>query len=171
MVTSWQETSQRSMHHSFQFYRRRLRLWTHSHAPCWKLRIMPSRTVGSAYRVWSDTKHHLFLLRIQRVFQWTQSLDPKHALALPPHLHHADRIQNPMEGDDIDNPAVAQPLCTALQVALVDLLASWATFPVAVVGQSSGEIAAAYCVGSLSQDSAMRVSFFDWCHLGHAWLW
>ena len=68
-----------------------------------------------------------------------------------------------MEADDIDNPAVAQPLCTALQVALVDLLASCEIFPVAVVGHSSGEIAAAYCVGSLSQDSAMKVSFYRGC--------
>ena len=65
-----------------------------------------------------------------------------------------------MEADDFDNPAVAQPLCTALQVALVDLLGSWGVFSVAVVGHSSGEIAAAYCVGSLSQDSAMKVSFY-----------
>ena len=65
-----------------------------------------------------------------------------------------------MEADDIDNPAVAQPLCTALQVALVDLLASWGIFPMTVVGHSSGEIAAAYCVGSLSQDSAMKIAFY-----------
>ena len=65
-----------------------------------------------------------------------------------------------MEADRIDNPAVAQPLCTALQIALVDLLASWGLFPLAVVGHSSGETAAAYCVGSLSQDSAIKVSFY-----------
>ena len=79
------------------------------------------------------------------------------------HLHHADRIQKGMDVDDFDNPAVAQPLCTALQVALVDLLGSWGIFPVAVVGHSSGEIAAAYCVRSLSQDSAMKVAFYRGC--------
>ena len=51
-------------------------------------------------------------------------------------------------------------MCTALQIALVDLLASWGILPVAVVGHSSGEIAAAYCVGSLSQSSAIKVSFY-----------
>ena len=49
---------------------------------------MPSRTVDSARRVWSDTNHQLSLREIQRVFQWTQSLDRRHAytLALPPEI-------------------------------------------------------------------------------------
>lgn len=48
----------------------------------------------------------------------------------------------------VDEPKFAQPLCTALQIALVDLLASWELQPVGIVGHSSGEIAAAYCVGA-----------------------
>lgn len=54
---------------------------------------------------------------------------------------------------------MAQPLCTALQIAIVDLLTSWQIFPKAVTGHSSGEIAAAYCAGSLSHESAIRVAF------------
>lgn len=44
----------------------------------------------------------------------------------------------------ITAPTVAQPLCTILQVALVDLLVSVNLLPAVVVGHSSGEIAAAY---------------------------
>ncbi|WQF90272.1 Putative Acyl transferase domain superfamily, phosphopantetheine binding ACP domain, thiolase [Colletotrichum destructivum] len=53
----------------------------------------------------------------------------------------------------------SQPLCTVLQVALVDLLKSWNISPDAVTGHSSGEIAAAYCMGALSRESAWEVAF------------
>ena len=56
------------------------------------------------------------------------------------------------DGDDVDSgavhsPEVAQPACTAVQIAMVDLLASWAITPEVCVGHSSGEIAAAYASG------------------------
>lgn len=60
----------------------------------------------------------------------------------------------------IDSPQLAQPLCTAVQIALFDLLVSWGITPRAVVGHSSGEIAAAYAVGALSKDSALRIAYF-----------
>ncbi|PNY29025.1 Polyketide synthase [Tolypocladium capitatum] len=66
----------------------------------------------------------------------------------------------PASQSNIDNPKLAQPLCTALQVALVDLLASWNVSPQGVVGHSSGEIAAAYGAGSLARESALRVAYF-----------
>jgi acyl transferase domain-containing protein len=60
----------------------------------------------------------------------------------------------------IDQAALAQPACTALQVALIDLFRSWNVQPGRVVGHSSGEIAAAYCAGLLSRESAWRASYF-----------
>lgn len=54
---------------------------------------------------------------------------------------------------------IAQPASTALQIALVDLLASIGIKPRMVLGHSSGEIAAAYASGILSQDVALRVSY------------
>lgn len=50
-------------------------------------------------------------------------------------------------------------MCTAVQVALVDLLKEWNIRPAAVVGHSSGEIAAAYCAGFISQESAWTIAF------------
>ena len=60
----------------------------------------------------------------------------------------------------INDPALSQPLCTALQVALVDLLVSWGIHPSAVVGHSSGEIAAAYCAGGISRTSAWKLAYY-----------
>ena len=55
---------------------------------------------------------------------------------------------------------LSQPLCTAIQLALVDTLASWGINPVAVTGHSSGEIAAAYTAGTLGFDDAIAVAYY-----------
>lgn len=60
----------------------------------------------------------------------------------------------------INEAEISQPLCTALQIALVTLFASWNILPDRVVGHSSGEIAAAYATGALNLDSAMRIAYF-----------
>ncbi|KAI1173516.1 fatty acid synthase S-acetyltransferase [Nemania sp. FL0916] len=51
--------------------------------------------------------------------------------------------------------SLAQPLCTAVQIALVDALRSVGVVPAAVVGHSSGEIAAAYAAGALTAYEAI----------------
>ncbi|CAJ2500643.1 Uu.00g034960.m01.CDS01 [Anthostomella pinea] len=61
--------------------------------------------------------------------------------------------------DTIHRPDVSQPLCTALQVSLVDLLGSLGVVPKVVVGHSSGEISAAYTIGALSLESVCKVSY------------
>ncbi|KAL2821421.1 hypothetical protein BDW59DRAFT_181186, partial [Aspergillus cavernicola] len=60
----------------------------------------------------------------------------------------------------INTAELSQPLCTIVQIALVELLSSWNVTPVAVVGHSSGEIAAAYCSGALSRQDAWTVAYF-----------
>ncbi|KAK3336399.1 hypothetical protein B0T19DRAFT_364937 [Cercophora scortea] len=59
----------------------------------------------------------------------------------------------------IHSPRVAQPATTAIQVALVDLLAACKIRPVAVVGHSSGEIAAAYAAGFITRENAWTLAF------------
>ncbi|KAJ5832327.1 hypothetical protein N7474_000638 [Penicillium riverlandense] len=54
---------------------------------------------------------------------------------------------------------MSQPACTAVQLALVDLLASWGVRPKAVVGHSSGEIAAAYAAGILGLEECIRIAY------------
>ncbi|KAI0804310.1 hypothetical protein GGR55DRAFT_691161 [Xylaria sp. FL0064] len=68
-----------------------------------------------------------------------------------------DQICNP---ENIDRPEYSQPLSTALQIALVELLKSFGISPKAVVGHSSGEIAAAYTAGALDLESACKISYF-----------
>jgi acyl transferase domain-containing protein/NADPH:quinone reductase-like Zn-dependent oxidoreductase len=60
----------------------------------------------------------------------------------------------------VSKASIGQPLCTAIQLALVDLLASWNIKPSAVTGHSSGEIAAAYASGALDFKDALKVSFY-----------
>ncbi|KAM4066282.1 polyketide synthase dehydratase [Hirsutella rhossiliensis] len=60
----------------------------------------------------------------------------------------------------IRKSAVSMPVCTALQVALVDVFAAGHITPAAVVGHSSGEIAAAYAAGVLSRREAITISFY-----------
>ncbi|QIW96909.1 hypothetical protein AMS68_002427 [Peltaster fructicola] len=59
----------------------------------------------------------------------------------------------------ISEAAISQPLCTALQVALVDLLSSCGIVFKAVVGHSSGEIGAAYAAGVLSARDAILIAY------------
>lgn len=63
------------------------------------------------------------------------------------------------EGSRIVLPEFSQTLCTVLQVALVDLLRSWGVAPSAVVGHSSGEIAAAYAASYISHADAVRIAY------------
>ncbi|KAK7441330.1 mycocerosic acid synthase [Colletotrichum acutatum] len=60
----------------------------------------------------------------------------------------------------ISGAEFSQTLCTALQVALVELLRDWGLRVDAVVGHSSGEIAAAYCAGAISRECAWRIAYW-----------
>ncbi|KAI1764827.1 beta-ketoacyl synthase domain-containing protein [Hypoxylon sp. FL1150] len=60
----------------------------------------------------------------------------------------------------VEVAAVSQPLCTAIQIALVDLLKDLGVRFHTVVGHSSGEIAAAYAAGKISAKDAMLISYY-----------
>ncbi|KAL7782699.1 BcPKS5, polyketide synthase [Trichoderma afarasin] len=55
---------------------------------------------------------------------------------------------------------ISQPICTAVQIVLVDLLRAAGIQLRAVVGHSSGEIGAAYAAGFLSATTAIRVAHY-----------
>ncbi|MCB2078136.1 MAG: SDR family NAD(P)-dependent oxidoreductase [Novosphingobium sp.] len=59
----------------------------------------------------------------------------------------------------VDNTAIAQPCIFALQAGLTRLLKSQGIEPVAVVGHSVGEVAAAWASGSLDLADACRVIY------------
>ncbi|KAL2825065.1 hypothetical protein BDW59DRAFT_162011 [Aspergillus cavernicola] len=60
----------------------------------------------------------------------------------------------------VNEPAFSQPLCTAIQLALVDLLNEFGVSPSAVLGHSSGEIAAAYAAGAVSFKDAITIAYY-----------
>lgn len=63
-------------------------------------------------------------------------------------------------GSRINDAELAQPSCTALQIALLDLLSTFGIFPTAVIGHSSGEIAAAYSTGALTVEAALKLAYY-----------
>ncbi|MEU0075659.1 type I polyketide synthase [Streptomyces sp. NPDC006332] len=60
-------------------------------------------------------------------------------------------------GGDLDRLEVAQPVLFGLQVALAELWRSRGVEPVAVIGHSLGEVAAAVCAGALDVPDAARI--------------
>lgn len=64
-----------------------------------------------------------------------------------------------IEESNINLAKFSQPLCTILQIALVNLLRHWGVQPAAVVGHSSGEIAAAYATGALSARDCWKIAY------------
>lgn len=68
---------------------------------------------------------------------------------------------DPVQTSSVD---ISQSLCTAVQVALVDLLRESGVEFSAVVGHSSGEIAAAYAAGILGAKDAILIAFYRGYH-------
>ncbi|OKL60321.1 hypothetical protein UA08_04451 [Talaromyces atroroseus] len=60
----------------------------------------------------------------------------------------------------VGEAAISQPLCTALQIVLVELLRAAGISFKAVVGHSSGEIAAAYAAAFISREDAIKIAFY-----------
>ena len=59
---------------------------------------------------------------------------------------------------------LSQPLCTAIQIVLVDLLNAAEIRFDAVVGHSSGEISAAYACGLISAEDAICIAYYRGYH-------
>lgn len=77
-----------------------------------------------------------------------------------PSWNLADIVSGHCDEDMVHSPDVSQTLCTAVQIGLVDLLASWSIYPSAVLGHSSGEMAAAYAGGYMTAAESITAA---WC--------
>jgi acyl transferase domain-containing protein/phospholipid N-methyltransferase len=66
-----------------------------------------------------------------------------------------EELMKPARTSSVQKAELSQPLCTAVQIALVDLFAAVGVKPSVVVGHSSGEIAAAYAAGALTAREAI----------------
>ena len=69
-------------------------------------------------------------------------------------------LLEPKETSQIYHVTRSQPVCTAVQIALVQLLAQWEIKPQGVVGHSSGEICAAFTAGRLTAAQAIIVAYY-----------
>ncbi|KAL4960977.1 polyketide synthase [Aspergillus stella-maris] len=74
------------------------------------------------------------------------------------HISLLDELAAPKAISRAQEAAVAQPLCTAVQIVLVNILSALGISFDAVIGHSSGEIAAAYAAGVLNAHDAIRIA-------------
>lgn len=69
----------------------------------------------------------------------------------------AERLRDGVAADELDRASVAQPLIFAVQSALSAVLGQYGVRPLAAIGHSVGEIAAAECCGFISRADALRI--------------
>lgn len=68
-------------------------------------------------------------------------------------------LRPPAEAARLNTAQLAQPVTTAVQIALTTMLRAFGVAPGAVVGHSSGEIAAAYAAGYITAEAALRIAY------------
>ncbi|KAL4863553.1 hypothetical protein BDV12DRAFT_206394 [Aspergillus spectabilis] len=90
---------------------------------------------------------------IQQLDQVLDGIDPRRSWSLHEELFRTESCSRLAKAE------YSQPCCTAIQIAVVDVLASLKVQPSAVVGHSAGEIAAAYAVGALTAAEAITVAY------------
>lgn len=78
----------------------------------------------------------------------------------PPQWSLLAELSQPRTSEHLRQPEFSQPLVTALQLCQMAVLESWGIIPSAVVGHSSGEIAAAYAAGLLDRAGAIKAAFY-----------
>ncbi|KAL9013538.1 MAG: hypothetical protein Q9173_001776 [Seirophora scorigena] len=98
-------------------------------------------------------------------FPWTISILKEldaalHILPDGPTWSLIGELTEPRGNEHLRQPQYSQPLVTALQLCIIAILESWKIAPQAVVGHSSGEIAAAYCAGFISRTDAIIAAYY-----------
>lgn len=71
-----------------------------------------------------------------------------------------EALLEPAATSKLGDAGFSQPLCTAVQLRIVNVLHSWNVNPAVVVGHSSGEIAAAYAASLLDEAQAIIIAFY-----------
>ncbi|EFE31625.1 polyketide synthase, putative [Trichophyton benhamiae CBS 112371] len=97
--------------------------------------------------------NEVFKSSIRALDQYLQTID-----AEKPQYTIEEELKRPGKKSRLSLAEFSQPLCTAIQIALVDTLKSVGVVPDAVVGHSSGEIAAAYASGALTAKEAITAA-------------
>ncbi|PWY96147.1 polyketide synthase module [Aspergillus sclerotioniger CBS 115572] len=80
-------------------------------------------------------------------------------LANPPAWSLYDELTSPRSPEHVQQPEYGQTIVTALQIVSVVLFRAWGIAPTSVVGYSSGEIAAAFAAGYLTEEEAIMIAY------------
>lgn len=109
--------------------------------------------VGMGREMIEENEH--FAASIQRMDDVLQAVEH------PPSWKLKDLLlSNKSEKDLFNSTEISQPVSTAIQIAYVDTLAAWGITPAAIIGHSSGEVAAAYAAGALTSREAIITSYY-----------
>ncbi|KAK2038839.1 KR domain-containing protein [Colletotrichum somersetense] len=103
------------------------------------------------------------LLKTNRVFAQSMRKMDKILSMLPdgPPWTLVEELLKPTATSGLHEAYLSQPVCTAVQIALVDALRETAGVkPFGVVGHSSGEMAAAYVAGRLTANEAIVAAYY-----------
>ncbi|KAF8419074.1 putative polyketide synthase [Tirmania nivea] len=99
------------------------------------------------------------LIEAYPVFRRSLETAERHLKNLGAEWSLMDELGKDARNTRVNDSLLSHPLSTAIQIALVDLLSAWGVQPRAVIGHSSGEIAAAYAAGAVTLETAMTVSY------------
>lgn len=99
--------------------------------------------------------NEIFLATISELDNVLKGLEAKYA----PSWTLKQAILDPPEVSRVNEVAHSQSLCTAIQIGLVNIFKGWGIHASAVVGHSSGEIAAAYAAGLIDQSDAILAAY------------
>ncbi|KAI1467236.1 uncharacterized protein F4812DRAFT_465308 [Daldinia caldariorum] len=104
----------------------------------------------------------------QRIIQTLQRRLDQLPAADRPKWSLVKELQKDAASSRIADAALSQPLCTAVQILQVELLRAAGIKFTAVVGHSSGEIAAAYAAGLISAGDAICIAYYRGLYSGLA---
>nr|POE93173.1 highly reducing polyketide synthase curs1 [Quercus suber] len=99
-------------------------------------------------------KYPAFRETIDALDRVLQQIEPRPTWSLSAIIEDSEEVSR------IGEAEISQPICTAVQIAIVDLFASWGIEPSVTAGHSSGEIAAAYASGRITAPDAMLAAYF-----------
>ncbi|PYI12621.1 hypothetical protein BO78DRAFT_457054 [Aspergillus sclerotiicarbonarius CBS 121057] len=71
-----------------------------------------------------------------------------------------EELRKPEGLSNLSKAEYSQPLVAAVQIALVNLLCQWGIRPNAVVGHSSGEMAATYAAQAITAEEAITIAYY-----------
>ena len=98
-------------------------------------------------------------------FPWVKSVLARldtalQQLPIPPSWSLLSELTEARSAEHLRQPEFSQPLVTALQLVMLEVLTVWCIQPASVVGHSSGEIAAACASGFLTYEDAIKIAFY-----------